>query len=71
MKPRISATELKRGWRVWSRRKKLLKELEELGVEPDRLEEEIKRLEEEIESRIREAWKLLPEELNKGHGSRK
>lgn len=50
--------------------KKLLQELEELGVEPDQLEEEIKRLGEEIERRIQEAWSLLPEELNRKHGSR-
>lgn len=48
--------------------KKILEELQEQGVDPERLDEEIERLEREIDTQIREAWSLLPEELLKKNG---
>lgn len=50
--------------------KEILRELEELGVEPDRLDEEIARLEREIDEKIKQAWELIPVELISSHGSK-
>ena len=49
----------------------ILQELEELGVEPDRLDEEIARLEREIDEKIKQAWELIPMELISSDGSRR
>ncbi len=45
--------------------KKILEELREQNVDPERLDEEIAALEREIDEKIKEAWALLPEELLK------
>lgn len=50
--------------------KEILRELEELGVEPDRLDEEIARLEREIDEKIRQAWELIPTELISSDGTK-
>ncbi|RAL26400.1 hypothetical protein [Thermoflavimicrobium daqui] len=42
---------------------KILKELNELGVQPDELQEEIERLEREIDEDISKVYAQLPEEL--------
>ncbi|SFJ24997.1 hypothetical protein [Thermoflavimicrobium dichotomicum] len=44
---------------------KILQELDELGVKPDQLQEEIKRLEREIDEDIAQVYALLPEELRR------
>ncbi len=44
-------------------RQDLLKEMEELGVKPEELDNEIKRLREEIEGLIRQADEMLPSDL--------
>ncbi len=44
-------------------RERLLGELAELGVEPERLSEEIERLRAEVEALLSEAEALLPSEL--------
>lgn len=41
----------------------ILLELEQLGVKPEELEDEITRLEQEITSSLKEAWNLIPKEL--------
>lgn len=43
----------------------ILKELEELGVKPEELENEINRLKSEIETRIKSANDMLPADLLK------
>ncbi|GAE34679.1 hypothetical protein [Halalkalibacter akibai] len=42
---------------------RLLVELEELGVKPEELEQEIQRLEREIDHSLKETWDLIPKEL--------
>ena len=44
-------------------KQKLLSELEELGVKPEELEDEIARLDREITSALKETWELIPKEL--------
>ena len=51
--------------------KEILRELEELGVEPDRLDEEIARLEREIDEKIKQAWQLIPVELISSDGPKR
>ncbi|MBM0065085.1 hypothetical protein [Alkalicoccobacillus gibsonii] len=48
-----------------NQRDRILKELEELGVGPDELENEIKKLESEVEQAMSETWSLIPKELIK------
>ncbi len=48
--------------------KKILEELRDQNVDPERLDEEIAALEQEIDEKIKEAWSLLPEELLKKNG---
>ncbi|KMK77288.1 hypothetical protein [Alkalihalobacillus pseudalcaliphilus] len=45
--------------------KRLLAELDELGVKPENLDHEIESLEKEIEQALEEAWSLIPKELMK------
>lgn len=45
--------------------KRLLAELNELGVKPEELDQEIEALEKHIEQAINEAWSLIPKELMK------
>ncbi|WP_017727393.1 hypothetical protein [Halalkalibacterium ligniniphilum] len=45
--------------------KRLLEDLEELGVKPEELEGEIARLEQEIDQGLKETWNLIPKELMK------
>nr|WP_157076755.1 hypothetical protein [Halalkalibacter krulwichiae] len=42
---------------------RLLIELEELGVKPEDLNQEIQKLEIEIERSLKETWELIPKEL--------
>ncbi len=42
---------------------RLLEELEELGVKPEDLDDEIVKLETEIEQSMERAWSLIPKEL--------
>ncbi|WP_100373133.1 hypothetical protein [Bacillus sp. FJAT-45037] len=46
-----------------NQRTRLLKELEELGVSPDQLDNEIIRLEKEIDQSLEKTWNLIPKEL--------
>jgi chromosome segregation ATPase len=46
-----------------NQKKRLLVELEELGVKPEQLDQEIERLEKEIDSSLKETWELIPKEL--------
>ncbi|WP_078391437.1 hypothetical protein [Shouchella patagoniensis] len=46
-----------------NQKNRLLEELEELGVKPEELDEEITRLESEINRSMEEAWTLIPKEL--------
>ncbi|MEB1810163.1 MAG: hypothetical protein LPK26_23155 [Bacillaceae bacterium] len=46
-----------------NQQKRLLDELEELGVKPENLEAEIKKLEEEIERGLAETKAMIPREL--------
>jgi chromosome segregation ATPase len=46
-----------------SQEEELIKELNELGVKPDELEDEIKRLTSDIERLFKEANELLPKDL--------
>ncbi|MDV2685503.1 hypothetical protein AB3N04_18915 [Alkalihalophilus sp. As8PL] len=46
-----------------NQRTRLLKELEDLGVSPDQLDEEIVRLEKEIDQSLSDTWALIPKEL--------
>ncbi|MDE5412891.1 hypothetical protein [Alkalihalobacterium chitinilyticum] len=46
-----------------NQQKRLLDELEELGVKPENLEAEIKKLEEEIERGLAETKAIIPREL--------
>ncbi|BAB06099.1 hypothetical protein P4637_18530 [Halalkalibacterium halodurans] len=46
-----------------NQRKRLLEDLEELGVKPEDLEGEIARLEREIEKGLQETMDLIPKEL--------
>ncbi|WP_413381472.1 hypothetical protein [Alkalihalobacillus sp. 1P02AB] len=45
--------------------KRLLAELNELGVKPEDLDQEIEALEKHIEQAVNEAWSLIPKELMK------
>ncbi|GAF63576.1 hypothetical protein [Alkalihalobacillus trypoxylicola] len=45
--------------------KRLLEELEDLGVKPEELENEITRLERQIEEELEKAWNMIPKELIK------
>ncbi|WP_059105234.1 hypothetical protein [Shouchella shacheensis] len=49
-----------------NQKKRLLGELEELGVKPEMIDTEIEQLESEIERSMQEAWSLIPKELH-GH----
>ncbi|NEU29300.1 hypothetical protein GN156_00680 [bacterium LRH843] len=46
-----------------NQKNRLLAELEELGVKPEQLDEEIERLEREIQTSLSETWELIPKEL--------
>jgi chromosome segregation ATPase len=46
-----------------NQKKRLLVELEELGVKPEELDQEIARLEREIDLSLKETWELIPKEL--------
>ncbi|ADC51952.1 MULTISPECIES: hypothetical protein [Alkalihalophilus] len=46
-----------------NQRTRLLNELEDLGVSPDSLDDEINRLEREIEQSLNDTWALIPREL--------
>ncbi|WP_332690386.1 hypothetical protein [Halalkalibacter lacteus] len=46
-----------------NQKNRLLVELEELGVHPEDLDQEIKRLEREIDLSLKETWELIPKEL--------
>ncbi|MFC0471982.1 hypothetical protein ACFFHM_16130 [Halalkalibacter kiskunsagensis] len=48
-----------------NQKNRLLVELEELGVQPEELDQEIKRLEHEIDLSLKETWDLIPKELIK------
>ncbi len=48
-----------------NQKQRLLEELEELGVKPDELEQEIVRLEKEIDQSLQETWTMIPKELIK------
>lgn len=48
-----------------NQKKRLLDELDKLGVAPEDLETEIARLEREIETGLTETWNLIPKELMK------
>ena len=48
-------------------KQEILKELDELGIKPENLEEEILRLKSEIEDLIGKAEKLIPEDLIKNN----
>ncbi|MDQ2085251.1 hypothetical protein RBH29_02220 [Herbivorax sp. ANBcel31] len=48
-------------------KQEILKELDELGIEPEGLEGEISRLKSEIEELINRAEKLIPEDLIKSN----
>lgn len=52
--------------RLQSEREQLLRQLAELGVKPEQLDDEIKRLQGEIEALLREADALLPSDLLRG-----
>lgn len=43
--------------------KEILSQLQELGVQPDSLDQEIERLEKEIKHEIEEVRKMIPQEL--------
>ncbi len=46
-----------------NQKNRLLAELEELGVKPEELDQEIERLEREIDTALSETWELIPKEL--------
>nr|WP_144451071.1 hypothetical protein [Halalkalibacter nanhaiisediminis] len=46
-----------------NQKNRLLTELEELGVKPEELDQEIERLEREIHTSLTETWELIPKEL--------
>ncbi|MDQ0206270.1 hypothetical protein [Alkalicoccobacillus murimartini] len=46
-----------------NQKERILKELEELGVEPEGLDQEISRLETEIQQAMEKTWTLIPKEL--------
>ncbi|MFC0558532.1 hypothetical protein [Halalkalibacter alkalisediminis] len=46
-----------------NQKNRLLAELNELGVKPEELDQEIQRLEREIDLSLKETWELIPKEL--------
>ncbi|MBP3951964.1 hypothetical protein [Bacillus suaedae] len=46
-----------------NQKSRLLLELQELGVKPEELDNEIEKLEQDIEQALKETWALIPKEL--------
>lgn len=51
------------------REQEILQQIRELGVEPDKLDEEIERLQREVEIRLRKVQEMIPWELIGRSGS--